>query len=63
MVGRVDIPLPTMGQTGLSSTLMAPTVVGATQPVVTPPTQVEVATTVTGESQPGAIVATPKVPA
>ena len=32
------IPLPTVGWTGLPTALMAPTVAGATQPVVTPPT-------------------------
>ena len=32
------IPLPTTGQMGLPTALVVPTVMGATQPVVTPPT-------------------------
>ena len=51
------IPLPTMGRMGL------PTVAGATQPVRTPPTQVEVAAAMTGGSQSGIIVAAPEEPA
>ena len=53
------IPLPIVGQMGLSSALMAPTVVGTTQPVVNPPTQVEVVAAVTDGSQQGATVASP----
>ena len=37
------IPLPTIGRTGLPTTLVALTMAGATQLVMTPPTQVEVA--------------------
>ena len=37
------IPLLTTGWTGLPTTLVALTVAGATQPVMTPPTQEEVA--------------------
>jgi len=44
------IPLPTAGRTGLPTALVAPTVAGATQLVVTPPTQVEVAAAVTDGS-------------
>ena len=57
------IPLPTMGRTGLPTALVAPTMAGATQPVRTPPTQAEVAATMIGGSQPGAIVAAPGEPA
>ena len=45
------IPLPTLGQTELPLVTVASTVVGATPPVEAPPTQVEVATTVTSQAQ------------
>ena len=57
------IPLPTVGRTGLPTALVAPTVAGATQLVVTPPTQVEVAAAVTDGSQPGATAASPEASA
>ena len=44
------IPLPSTWQMGLPTTLVAPTVVGVTQLVMTPPMRVEVATAVIGGS-------------
>ena len=44
------IPLPMTGRTGLLTALVAPTVVGATQLIMTPPTRVEVAAVVTDGS-------------
>ena len=52
----VATPLPMTGRTELPTVLMVPTTVGAMQPVMTPPTQVEVAAAVTGRLQLGAIV-------
>ena len=57
------IPLPTMGQTKRLTTLVAPTTVGVTPPVEAPPTQVEVAAAVIGETQPNATVVVPKTAA
>ena len=57
------IPLPPSGQTGLPTTLVAPTMVGATLPVITPPTQVEVAAVMVDGSRPSATAAVPEAPA
>ena len=62
-LAMATIPLPTMGRTGLPTALEASIVVGTTQSVRTLLMQVEVAATVTGRSQPGAIVAAPEEPA
>ena len=57
------IPLSTVRQMGLPIVLVAPTAAGATQPVMTPPTQVEVAAAVIDGSQPGATEAALLAPA
>ena len=57
------IPLPMMGRMGLPTMLVALTVGGVTQSVITPLTQVEVAAAVTDGSQPGATAASPEASA
>ena len=56
------IPLPMVGRTGLPTALVAPTVVGVMQPIVTPPTQVEVVAAMTDGSQLGATAAALEAP-
>ena len=58
----VAIPLPTTGWMGLLTALVAPTVVGVTQPVRAPPMQAKVMVAVIGGSQSSAIVAVPEEP-
>lgn len=55
------IPLPTTGQTGLPTTLVAPTVAGVMQPVMTLLMQVEVAALVKDGSHSGTTVSSPEV--
>ena len=57
------IPLLMVGRMGLLTALVAPTAAGATQLVMTPPTQVEVAAAVIDGSQPGTIAAALEAPA
>ena len=54
------IPLPTLGRTELPLVLVAPFVVGAAPLVEAPPTQAEVATTVTSQAQPDIAVVVPE---
>ena len=54
------ILLQTVGRMGQPIMLVAPTMVGATLSVMTPPMQVEVAVAVIDGSQSGATVASPK---
>ena len=57
------IPLPMIGQMGLPTSLVALTVVGATQLVGTPPTQMEMAVAMAGEPKSSTTVVAPKAPA